>query len=534
MGKKRLLRRPLTIRDILAWARAHREATGKWPTKKSGCIVGAKFETWSSVDRALRAGLRGLAGGSSLPQLLAQELGARNIHDLPNLSEGQILHWADEHRERTGSWPTGRSKAIPGSRGETWIAIDNALRQGARGLPGGSSLAQLLAEHRGLRNAKQLPPLTEGQILQWADAFHEHTGTWPTAGSGPVAEAPGETWLAAHMALRQGHRGLAGGSSLPLLLADQRGVRNGTSLPNLTVPQILAWADAFHERTGNWPSRRSGPIPEAPGETWNAVDHALTRGSRGLPGGASLAELLAGERGVRNQSSIPNLSRKQILAWADAHQRRCGQWPTQKSGPITESPGDSWGAVDLALLNGSRGLRAGSSLARLLAQYRGKRNRKALPPLSKKKILAWADKHRERTGDWPNLSSGPVVDAPGEQWEVIDTTLRQGGRGLPPGSSLRKLLAKKRGVRHPLNLPPLTEEQILRWADLHFERGATWPKKDSGPIVESPGDTWAGINEALHRGRRRLTGGSSLAQLLDQNGRGRRLASASSSSPSSA
>jgi len=45
MARKWLLRRPLTIEGILAWASAHREATGKWPTKDSGRVVAAKYET---------------------------------------------------------------------------------------------------------------------------------------------------------------------------------------------------------------------------------------------------------------------------------------------------------------------------------------------------------------------------------------------------------------------------------------------------------------------------------------------------------
>jgi hypothetical protein len=58
------------------------------------------------------------------------------------------------------------------------------------------------------------------------------------------------------------------------------------------VEQILAWADAHHGRAGRWPHNRSGPIPEAPGESWNAVNLALYLGRRGLPGGDSLAKLL--------------------------------------------------------------------------------------------------------------------------------------------------------------------------------------------------------------------------------------------------
>jgi hypothetical protein len=97
------------------------------------------------------------------------------------------------------------------------------------------------------------------------------------------------------------------------------------------------------------------------------------------------------------------------------------------------------------LLHGWRGLHSGSSLARLLDQYGKKRNRAALPRLSLKKILSWADAHFRRRGVWPNLNSGPVADAPGERCDLIDNALRAGCRGLPGGSSLYRLLARKRG-----------------------------------------------------------------------------------------
>ena len=55
----------------------------------------------------------------------------------------------------------------------------------------------------------------------------------------------------------------------------------------------MLWADLHEQRTGVWPHARSGAIPEAPGETWHIVETALTKGVRGLPGGATLAQLLA-------------------------------------------------------------------------------------------------------------------------------------------------------------------------------------------------------------------------------------------------
>ena len=59
---------------------------------------------------------------------------------------------------------------------------------------------------------------------------------------------------------------------------------------------------------------------------------------------------------------------------------------------------------------------------------------------------------------------------PGESWPAINTALQQGLRGMPGGSSLVKLLEKKRGVRNKGNLPSLTEEQIMEWADAHRAR----------------------------------------------------------------
>src|SRR5262245_35930304 len=50
-------------------------------------------------------------------------------------------------------------------------ACDAALRLGLRGLPGGSSLARLLAARRGVRNHLDLPPLTVTKVLAWADRY---------------------------------------------------------------------------------------------------------------------------------------------------------------------------------------------------------------------------------------------------------------------------------------------------------------------------------------------------------------------------
>jgi hypothetical protein len=123
------------------------------------------------------------------------------------LTTAQILAWADAHHQRTGEWPIIRSGLIPEALGENWPKLDNALRYGLRGLPGGSSLAQLLNECRGVRNVQNLPSLTEPQVLVWADAHHRSTGAWPTDDSGTILDAPGELWHNVDMALREGDTG---------------------------------------------------------------------------------------------------------------------------------------------------------------------------------------------------------------------------------------------------------------------------------------------------------------------------------------
>ncbi len=213
-------------------------------------------------------------------------------HSNGHLRTKQILVWVDAHYRKTGAWPTMRSGPVLGASVETWKAIDSALRDGLRGMSRGSSLARLLAERRGVRNRLRAPYLTRSQILRWAEQYHHATSKWPSSNSGPIAGAPGETWKGVDLALRHGYRGLARGPSLAKLLADERKVRNRTSLPALMPLKILEWADDYYRRVGDYPTSASGPIHGTPGETWGSVNLALRYGYRGLPGGSSLSRLL--------------------------------------------------------------------------------------------------------------------------------------------------------------------------------------------------------------------------------------------------
>jgi hypothetical protein len=213
-------------------------------------------------------------------------------HSNGHLRTTRILTWADAHYRKTGTWPTMRSGPVLGAVDETWKAIDSALRDGLRGMARGSSLARLLAVKRGVRNRLRAPHLTRAQILRWAEEHHRATSKWPSSNSGPIGEAPGETWKGVDLALRHGYRGLPRGPSLAKLLADERKVRNRTNLPILTLQKILAWADDYYRRVGDYPTSASGPIHGTLGETWGSANLALRYGYRGLPGGSSLSRLL--------------------------------------------------------------------------------------------------------------------------------------------------------------------------------------------------------------------------------------------------
>src|SRR6516165_2796423 len=151
--------------------------------------------------------------------------------------------------------------------------------------------------------------------------------------------------------------------------------------------------------------------------------------------GQAMGSQLAGEA-VTVGRQAPPLTIEQILGWADSHKSRTGCWPHAGSGAIPESLGDTWSAVNMALRRGYRGLPGDSTLTQLLGEFRQKEPGLAKPPLNVEDILAWARSHRQRTGRWPSVVSGTVLDAPGETWRGIDTALRNGFRGLPQGDSL--------------------------------------------------------------------------------------------------
>jgi hypothetical protein len=379
----------------------------------------------------------------------------------------------------------------------------------------GSLLRKITRRRKRRRNAWRPSPLSTTQILAWADAYYVRTGKWPNTNSGRVPGLEGEKWKTIDSALRLPCRGISVKTSLLKLLFEERGVGRLRDNSDLTVPQVLAWADIHHARHGHWPTAESGLVEDSPGNSWCGINSALISGFRGLPSGKSLAQWLADERGFRNIMNLPDLSIDEILAWADDHHGSHGRWPDSDSGPIAGTRGETWRTVTDALFGGKRGLKK-STLQRLLAKHRGRRNHLLLRPYDEQTILRWADRYHARHGQWPRVHTGPIPGTQDETWFKVSTALTVGLRGLPGGSSLAILLMEHRGARYDAHRPPLVKSQIRKWAAAYKKRHGKLPSRQSGPIPRSDGDTWLIVDLALRNGHRGLPGGSSLAKFLNK------------------
>lgn len=131
--------------------------------------------------------------------MLRQRLPIRPIR--PPLVVDEILRWTDEWFALHGNGPNINSDLIPGTNGNNWQRVDDSLPKGYRGLRkrSGLSPARLLERRRGVRNPEYPPRLSETKIVKWARSYPPRTGKWPKSESGPISDAPGESWRAVDM-----------------------------------------------------------------------------------------------------------------------------------------------------------------------------------------------------------------------------------------------------------------------------------------------------------------------------------------------
>lgn len=406
-------RPPLSYEQILSWADSHNKRAGRWPTVYSGRVYNTK-ENWRGVDVALRRGSRGLPGGCTLARFLLEKRGVPDRDIRNQVGIWKILRWADEHHARHGKWPSRESGMIPDSGGVTWSRVDSELRRGMRRVPQGTTLSEFLAKKRADKLAARPRKRSKDQGLSRDSQ---------STGSGATVVRDGEA------------------SSSP-----STGSRRKRVLRPLTYEQILAWADAHHARTGRWPTVRSGRIGGAKRENWNAIQSAMHAGTRGLPGGYTLARLLREKRGVCKKKYRTQVTIRKLLEWADAHHARYGVWPNRCSGTIPDSGGATWLGVDNALRRGIHQLRDGTTLFQFLVKRRGIHRPGKLRSLTVRQVLRWADQYFVTHGGWPDMRSGIIPNSHGVTWRRVELNLRLGRRGLPEGTSIAHLLEGRTAV----------------------------------------------------------------------------------------
>jgi hypothetical protein len=208
------------------------------------------------------------------------------------LTIAQILKWADLHQLRTGEWPTSRTGPILDQPDRTWESVQTALIKGTCGLPGGSSLHQLLVAKRRAKDPRlTVPDLTLPQVLKWVDSHWARTGRWPHRDDGSVADCPQISWGTIDRRMRRGELLLPRGTTLATWLRDVRGVWDGGK-PMLTEKLVIKWAKDHYARFGRWPVTLSGDLYNRPDENWAAIDVGLRNQRRGFPYRTSLSQLL--------------------------------------------------------------------------------------------------------------------------------------------------------------------------------------------------------------------------------------------------
>ena len=365
----------------------------------------------------------------------------------------------------------GRSRVSPAKPG---VRSTPRCHMASRRLPGGTTLRRLLLEHRGPQATESRPDLTIEQILAWADAYFEAAGTVAERGVRTDRRGPEDKLESDQHVAAKGRRGLPGGTTLERLLVEHRGEPAKRRHIELTVEQILAWADTHYEAAGSWPTAASGPVARCSGAHMELGQHHAAQGRPGPAGRLDACPLAEAARsGGRDwpMAKRPSaLTVDLILSWADAYHEEHGNWPNKGSGPVPDAPKYRWSWVDTMLREGVPGLPGGSTLARLLEQHgraawRPRQN--ARTALTVDLILSWADAYHQEHGNWPSTRSGAVPGAPAENWNNINQALWTGRQGLPPRMSLARLLAEKRGARNQKGLPTLSINQIVAWAEAH-------------------------------------------------------------------
>ncbi|MBL4589342.1 MAG: hypothetical protein JKY11_04600 [Alphaproteobacteria bacterium] len=220
-----------------------------------------------------------------------------------------------------------------------------------------------------------------------------------------------------------------------------------------------------------------------------------------------------------------------ILICAIMHNENAEVWPSTGSGKVQWGPlkGRDWRLIHRDIENGILDESDATSLREFLAPY------KEIVELTVDNVLDMAEIFTEKSlniedilaaaklyhieyarwpscNDYKRIVSGPLD---GETWGAVDKQLRDGGRDLPGGQSLARLLEDNGLGDH------ITTDDIIVAAQQHHNKTGGWPSSSETKEIKTgplKGKTWKGMSTAFYRGYYNLPTDTTLSQFLKDNG----------------
>lgn len=304
-----------TREQLKGWIGRFIETHGKKPNKRDGIVefTGSDFKgiTWNAINTALNRGNRSFSPGSSLASFTETEFGIKNPKRKPTLSEDGIRELIQNFIARHGRKPQKTDGLIEHHEGNlSWQIIDRRLRDGNKGLSGGSSLAIFSETHFGIRDQVKIPEVSLDLIRFYIQKHFAKYKKYPTSKSGKIEFAEGElkgiSWHSVNQAIKAGKTSLPKGSTLADYIQSEFGVTNPKNPKLLSEEIVLSWIQKFIDKNGKKPNVNDGVIEFAdsifPALTWRLLNNCLSKGRRGFSGGSSLAKLIEVHFKIKNRN----------------------------------------------------------------------------------------------------------------------------------------------------------------------------------------------------------------------------------------
>lgn len=411
----------------------------------------------------------------------------------PMISVEQLRQAVDAYRlAHGGRFPTAYDDdALPGL---TWERIDSRLRDGHRGLPGGTSLSKWLDE--AYPAERYQAPITSASMLAWVTAhLAANGGDFPHVASGQI---PGvnRTWMNLNDALRKRQLAFTRCSSLSAWLDEQFPLDRKKPAARLTANMILELVDGYRaEHDGAFPYRESGKVAGL-NMTWTQLDNALRQG------GKSLAKWL-----VKRYPDFVEVPEQRLRAWVDEYARESERaLPTSASGEIPGT-GWTWTQVDRAFRSGAWRWSTDNSLSAWLdATFPAER---ILTPAN---VRTWVENHVALHGSFPTKdSSTPVAGESAWTWRRINSAMTTGSHGWSTKVTLAAWLD-----RQYADLRLLTPKNLHAWVSNYMAAHGQYPARQSlEPAAPGAHWNWFEIDKALRRESAGWHGRTTLSTWID-------------------